>query len=342
MIDRRFPGVGRIYRASGTTDLGVYTQIAGKDLRHTPLSHRTDMLSVLHQTGRWDILEGLRDGHVLPVLVYRHWRQGTLDRVPSAEELIPLKEIAKWASKYACSEGYRREIKYNVERLLKINPRGTIGDLPALVKAHKEAYRDRPTQFNRARAQMMSYLSDTLGKAHALWRAVGEIKKLKEVKRAQKYLTIEEARKIAAEFRYGAEWWSTCLTGMGPSEYFEDGFDLSDSRWIHIKGKKRAGRDRFVPRLGEILEPRCVSTTFASHLRKYNPELMPRMPRHSYGRWLAEAGIKDSNIQGYLGHGRQRTTDLYLFKELKEEIPRDTRTLLRWLGRSDKTANVVG
>ncbi len=133
------------------------------------------MLSVLHQTGRWDLLEGLRDGHVLPVLVYRHWRQGTLDRVPSAEELIPLKEIAEWASKYACSEGYRREIKYNVERLLKINPKATIGDLPDLVKAHKEAYRDRPTQFNRARAQMMSYLSDTLGKGHQLWRAVGEI-----------------------------------------------------------------------------------------------------------------------------------------------------------------------
>ncbi len=71
-------------------------------------------------------------------------------------------------------------------------------------------------------------------------------------------------------------------------------------------------------------------------------DLMPRMPRHSYGRWLVEAGIKDSNIQGYLGHGRQRTTDLYLFKELKEEIPRDTKTLLRWLSRSEKTANVVG
>ncbi len=62
-----------------------------------------------------------------------------------------------------------------------------------------------------------------------------------------------------------------------------------------------------------------------------------------YPTWFdLDTGIKDSNIQAYLGHGPQRTTDLYLFKELKEEIPRDTRTLLRWLGRSEKTANVVG
>lgn len=43
-----------------------------------------------------------------------------------------------------------------------------------------------------------------------------------------------------------------------------------------------------------------------------------------------------------LGHGPQGTTDLYLYKELKEEIPKDTKTLLRWLSRSEKTANVVG
>ncbi len=49
VIDRRFPGVGRIKRATGTTDRSVFKSLSG-------------MLDILYNIGRVDLLRAIRDG----------------------------------------------------------------------------------------------------------------------------------------------------------------------------------------------------------------------------------------------------------------------------------------
>lgn len=63
VIDRRYKGIGRIRRASGTNDRKTLNQILS-------------MLTEIHNAGKHSILCEIRDGVVSCMEVYGHWVEG--------------------------------------------------------------------------------------------------------------------------------------------------------------------------------------------------------------------------------------------------------------------------
>ena len=86
-IDRRFRGVGRIKRASGTTDEKVYGRL-------------TTMLEEIARDGRIDILRFVRDGHLTPLELWAYYRRYGLSKLPGPERVKLLKRaVDNWLDK---------------------------------------------------------------------------------------------------------------------------------------------------------------------------------------------------------------------------------------------------
>ena len=49
----------------------------------------------------------------------------------------------------------------------------------------------------------------------------------------------------------GGIWWRLCCTGMIPNDFFAGEWRVEDDR-SHILGRKRAARDRYVPRVVDV------------------------------------------------------------------------------------------
>src|SRR5919199_3881821 len=79
ILDRRFRGVGRIKRASGTTHLPTFRRL-------------NEMLSGLFARGRIDLLRAIRDHTLTPLQVWDAYRVGELERLPRPEAMRPLAE----------------------------------------------------------------------------------------------------------------------------------------------------------------------------------------------------------------------------------------------------------
>jgi len=212
MIDRIFPGIGRIEKASGTSDPSVHEAITGTDLRHVPLSERRDMLSVLYMQNHWDVLQRIQLGHkhraqggLRAVEVYHYWRRGRLHDLPSPEAAAPLAVFTTWAKHYDCSAEHRRGIVRTLESLAACGVK-SLADLPEGMRRYRERVSDRPVLFNRARSHVSRFLADELGKSHSLYRRVRDIEKLKERPRRemsdlQKRLRAAELERMAPGVR---------------------------------------------------------------------------------------------------------------------------------------------
>src|SRR5690242_6717395 len=78
-IDRRIRGVGRVKLASGTN--------------HAPTFRRlNEMLDGLVSRGRLDIVKAIKVHQLTPLQVYAAYRVNELDRLPTAEMLVPLQD----------------------------------------------------------------------------------------------------------------------------------------------------------------------------------------------------------------------------------------------------------
>src|SRR5690242_19906564 len=96
-IDRRFKGVGRINRASGTTDRKVKHAIER-------------MLRTLFEQGRLDVLRAIRDGQVSFLETYDAFRRHTLHQLPIGDTMPKLDPaFARWIDSLEAGVDYSEE-----------------------------------------------------------------------------------------------------------------------------------------------------------------------------------------------------------------------------------------
>ena len=283
LLDRVFPGVGRIRRASGTDNTRM-------------LDSLNQMLSTLFSLGRLDLLAALRDGDLHPMQVWARFRKGDMARLPDAQEVVPVLDRAlEWAKSYPKSPKHKANLKTTFKNLRLFAPDTTFAELANSLRRYRSAMTQRPAMFNRTRAAVLAFLKDTKGRQSDVWREVANITRLEELQSKAPSVTPPELAQLLGKLSqpYPAMAWTMALTGMGPGEYWGSWSALDDR--VHIHGTKTHGRDRDVPRVGVLVHPQTTEKPLRRVLRRIG--LLPYSLRRSYSMWLGELDIASSAIR---------------------------------------------
>lgn len=328
-IDRIFPApVGRIVRSSGTSHAPTFRRI-------------NDSLTVCWERGRVDLLEAVRDGVISPMQLHAAVSTGRIDRLPMADDLVPLREAwTTWREQYDCSDRYRESLGQSLRYLLaegKGDP--AVSALPKLLGKHRTRMQkaSHPRTFNMTRSAVQAFARSTRGKQSPLWRDVSAVEPLLAPRTRRGHpLTVaaffELLDALPAPARMDAR--MMALTGMGPTEYYRDGWETYPER-VHIFGQKRAGRDRDVPNAvsGYVpSEPWGSYRTLREALSDAtNGAVQPYDLRRSFATWMEAAGIPRTRRRGYLGHGEADITDRYEAHDVTAYLAADSLTLREYL-----------
>ncbi len=326
-IDRVFPAIGRVRIRTGTHD------------RRRAEQYETMLELLPLETVR--LIVGRR---LSLRAAYDAWTSNRVGDLPTAKTLLRLvDEMALWLEKPALpvgkSEAANRQ--RTAEYLLALNPDATIDDLPGLFTSLRGILEDRPTQFNRARAVGFAFLRDRFQDT-ALREQLVAVPALSEPPKAAHHpRTVTEARAIAATLgpKWGPAWWSMCLTGMGPKEYWLDGWRvLTDG--VEIKGEKETkrrrstARQRLVPLVGELTPAPGTRWGFTQALRKSGLGVAPYDARRSFARWLDDAGLPDYVQDALMGHGPKSMRELYKWGDIRAMLGEAKQALLKVLQAS--------
>jgi integrase len=154
-----------------------------------------------------------------------------------------------------------------------------------------------------------------------------------------------------------------CLTGMGPKEYWVDGWSIESDR-VRIRGKKALGRVREVPLVDMPVRPEITKDGFTSALRRLSKERLmqqlteqlereptadelaaaieadprgvwkvtPYQARKTFARWMEDARIPRARREIYRGHGKRDIGDIYERYEVAAYLREDAQAMRALLG----------
>ena len=330
ILDVRVRGVGRIKRASGTTDAKV-------------LRHMKRDIEDLANDGRLDILRALRDGALTPMVLRDAVRRRAVDRLALGAVALPLSETwESWVERKICSAAHKRSLAQSL-RHLKATDHATVGDVATLLEEARERLSQTPQSFRLCRAACQAFLKATLKRSHPLYADVSAVEPLAVTPKRHKHpATPDELRRIArravgagvAEVIFTA-----ALTGMRMNELWGDWERLADRVVIH--GTKTRGADRVVPLVSVLLfRPTMSYKAFRLALGKASDgQMTPYDLRRTYANWLEAAGIPRTRRRLYLGHGNADVTDLYEWHQIEQFLAEDAAKLRAFLDSSHEKSH---
>lgn len=330
-IDRRFAGVGRIHRASGTADRVVRRRIL-------------KMLTALKDGARLDILRALRDGSVTFLEVLDAYTRNALQELPVGDTMpILSKAIGDWiddaASEY--STDHVDAVETSRRYLEKADADARVADLPRLLERLRKSLGAKyPRSFNLLRAHALAFARSTLKKSHPIYLSCLAVEPRK-VKRAaaRVHLTPDAIRGFfpnpgakTKEGKVDRIVWAMVTTGMGQKEYWGRWQTLRDR--VHIAGTKRGGRVRDVPLIQPPAPPSLSRDRFEKLFRERMSDagVTPYHLRRTYLQWLEAAGVPRARRRLYAGHGAKDVTDLYEAHEVTTFLAGDAEKVRLFLG----------
>jgi hypothetical protein len=151
VIDRIFRGVGRIKMAAGTTHRKTFDRI-------------NEMLTILFERGRLDLLQGVLDGRYTLMQLYHAFSTSSLDRLPTVDDVQNLHDtMLAWAESYTCSNRYRESLIQTVRYLAPEGSKHSVGSLVGRLESFKRAMElsGQGVTFNRTRSHAQSFARDT-------------------------------------------------------------------------------------------------------------------------------------------------------------------------------------
>lgn len=308
--------------------------------RHGPtVSDLRAMLRTFRTQARWDLLLGIKQGDIAPLYALSLFRHQRLTEIPEARVVPLFREPALRWSDTRESASHRRATRATFRRL----PDGAIGDLPDLLRRVRGDWTHRT--WNMGREHVSGFLRDELGTDHPVYRAVRALRPWPATERQKgRPRTVEEARDIAEKLGgvAGRMWWTLCTTGMRNIEYWGDTW-TEQATTVDIPSAKRRRKPviRKVPRLTPPIRPAIRERHFHTLLGRAAPGVTIYDARRTYARWLEEAGVIESNIKAYMGHGPKTVTDLYTMGELPGQLAGDAEKLRRLIGNNPHLLGIV-
>ena len=330
MIDRRFRGVGRIKRASGT--------------KLTPVKKKLErMLQNLYDEGRLDVLRAIRDGHIGFLEVLDAYQRKSLDLLPTGKAVAPLvKSMTDWVDSLVvptdASDDHVRAMRTTINYLKEAKPSATMADAPAVLEALKESLgKQHPRSFNLVRSHVMAFTRARLKKSHPVWIACSAVEP-KKVPKAQERPELSPKEMLnwfpnRETDTLDAIAWSMYTSGMHQKEYWGRWETKADR--IVVYGTKREGRKRSIPLVEAPAVPKWKHRrTFENALRERTTAFTPYDLRRSYARNMEAAGIPRTRRRMYMGHAAKDVTDLYEEHELSAYLVDDAQKMRDWFAKA--------
>ena len=136
----------------------------------------------------------------------------------------------------------------------------------------------------------------------------------------------------AMDPKYGAMFWSMCITGMGNAEYFDTPWEVLPDR-VRIHGNKRPWRNRFIPLIqANIQRPTSTVKYLGQALREAAPEGWQLYDaRRSFAHWCEMAQVARPRISAYMGHKTKTMTELYLRHNVTPYLNADAEKLREYI-----------
>lgn len=345
-----------IYVPTGTDRLYLQRWVDGKrlrvstGLRDTERARKTiekydHMIGFLLENGRADVVEAIRLGTLTLADAYKEYRVGRWKKLPTAQHAVDLsKAWNAWAKSAkrpkdgkAISDPQRADLKRGLVAL-KVPKGASVGQLPLLLLALRERCGDdgHARTFNRVRTNCMAFARAHGGqRTNALWIDVAEVSPLDEgaSRRAHAPQSPKDAAAIATRLGPGCgdDWWSLCLTGMRPSEFYPEHWTLVDGG-LEVHGTKTGAATRIVPLLGQVMRPRRRFQQLSLRLRALGLGVTPYDARRSFAHWLEQAGIPDSQCDALMGHKPKGVRGLYREHDIRPHLPEIRKQLGAYMG----------
>jgi hypothetical protein len=322
VLDLRLGKLGRLKRASGTSDLVIF-----RDVRTT--------LVRLRRERRWDLLALVVNRLVTPLGLCEAIWGGRQDELPTGAEAQPLRQVVdRWIAGLDRAPVTRREYERMLLRVA--TERARLADVP-LILARERALAMRTGKraaFNRLYAALRTLLRHVVGPDHRLLREVQRVEWLRESPRQGNPQSVDAVRSLAGKLgRHAPTLWALCLTGMRRGEYFGRRFTVLPDR-IAIRGTKTRAAAREVPRPYPVESPTCEYRWFKGLLSEASGgAVRVHDLRYTYQRWLEEAGVPEVRIKCYAGHAVRDVSELYRRgRGFAEHLAGDAEKLRAWFG----------
>lgn len=344
-FDRMIRGVGRFRCASGTKDKKVFRRL-------------DDMLNGLIDQGRLDLIDAMKSRKLSMMQVYNAYRLGELDRLPSVDQLIPLRAaLETFAESHECSERHRESLWTFHAHVDRIAPAGAaVPALPDVLKAMRGEMAGTPRAFNLRRSVAQAFVRSRYGKGSKLWLAVAQVAPLKvSPKRIKHPATVAELVGITEQlpttiWRDGVEGpcdfagmaWTLATTGMRTIvEYFNVEWD-EKAGYIEVGTGKKDKAVRRIPLIREPVIPDCDYQVFADAFRVASSgQMTPYDLRRTYANWLEAAGVPRTRRMIYMGHGAVDITGRYEWHDVKAFLAEDAEKVKGWLDGEIKKAEAA-
>lgn len=326
-IDRRFKGVGRIHRASGTMDPDVRRRI----LR---------AMTTVYQDGRLDVLRAVRDGVVSFLEFLDAVTRRQLDTLAIGDTAPKLADAMKeWIEDATpdYSKKHAGALETSRRYFEKHDKEAKVADLPRILEELRKTLGKRhPRSFNMCRSSALAFVRGTLKRSHRLYTETQAVEPRKVPKHAPRgQITPEIARNFFPHPEsdvIDAIAWAMLTTGMGSKEYYEDRWATLADR-VRIYGEKRGGRRRDVPLVQAPAVPTLGRDRFEKRFReRFQSAITPYQLRRTYAQWMEAAGIPRTRRRLYMGHGVKDVTDLYEQHELSAFLVDDAVKLRKYAG----------
>jgi hypothetical protein len=335
-LDRVFPGVGRIVRASGATTKGEFQK-------------RNDLLTRLYEKGRLDLLTAIRDGAYSVTEVYAADREDNLARLTGSAAILrrPLwATVETWVGPTPGPTRKRYAVSFaKLEQHLPAA--ATVGDLGKVEwEALSKVWGGSGSDWNHLRRAVSHFLACQLGNGtpkrgrHHPWRldVLEEFPKRREEERTPDLSPALFWRIVqAAPEHVRAAFVTICVLGLRVGEYLRlaDTDLLPVTQSVRVPGTK-TDASAAVIRVDERLWPWITRGVPApvryKWLRLYWKRALAAVEadvtlrlhdlRHCYGQWLSDAGQSEARIQVGMRHATAAMTRRYAKQRDKGENAR--------------------
>jgi integrase len=340
MVDKTYPGVGRIQKASGETDEKRFTAVL-------------TMLDSLSFQGQDKILEAIQRGEKQGGISIRKalalFQQGQLTGYTPAD-VTTHQNLKEMVEQYFQTHGHKPRTLVGYRTMLKLfdvrYPDLTINDLaPSLRTMRADAAMSEKgyRMFDATKSMFQGFVRNTehLGADHPVYKAIGAIDGFKKKAKRVPPLSVKEYVLLRKDMVKKDEYLGKMLdalvfTGMRKSEYYSGLYKVTDDR-INIDGTKSHEAIRTIPRLMSLdiapstKSPRKFETALHDYGEaRFNRSASPHSLRHTFSHWLESAGIVQTRRNLYLGHSDTSEDARYSWHDINGFIVEDAARFNEW------------
>lgn len=297
-------------------------------------------------------LKKIQDNKLSLASAYKKWKSGRIHLAEGYEDHRVLKLWREYYERGAHAKSTTANRLGIISSLVKkqlLTEQTVVNELPECLQHIRDHYEStkQASTFNTIRTELCAFLTKKLRmeRDSLFVRDVLRTGPLKQGKQRDhhpfyspaectEFLASLQKRPTAHSKLYESSVVFMCLHGLRPDEFASRKFDI-DPKTTHlrVRGTKNPNAMRVVPLMSQFRDTKMPKIgTLNSMFERVGSDVRCRDFRRTYAIWCEQAGIPQSRVQSYMGHGDRTVTQTYQRNVPKvATLSEDRERLQSWL-----------